>query len=285
MSETKNIAILYIATGRYTIFWDVFYESAERYFLPTCQKHYFVFTDRSEDIRHKGNVQIIEQEKLGWPYDTLMRFDIFLKAEEMLKPMDYIYFFNANLEFIDTITESEFISPDKPLLGILHPGFWDKTPEQFTYDRNIDSLVYIPQDTGYQYFMGGGNGGRADAYLSLIHELSRRISYDLDKGLIALWHDESHLNRYYYEQHDNLHILSVSYSTPEEWYSGNMLRKLLYARGLRQRGVKVVIRNKANPWFGGHAWLRGETDKKRLGFKQSVQVVLYRLIHLLGLDK
>ena len=40
-----KVAALYIATGRYTVFWPEFYESAEKYLLKDCEVHYFVFTD------------------------------------------------------------------------------------------------------------------------------------------------------------------------------------------------------------------------------------------------
>ena len=37
-----KVAALYIATGRYTVFWPEFYESAEKYLLKDCEVHYFV---------------------------------------------------------------------------------------------------------------------------------------------------------------------------------------------------------------------------------------------------
>ena len=40
-----KVAALYIATGKYTVFWPEFYESAEQYLLRDCEVHYFVFTD------------------------------------------------------------------------------------------------------------------------------------------------------------------------------------------------------------------------------------------------
>lgn len=279
-STTKNkptIGILYIATGRYTIFWEEFYRSAERYFIPECEKHYFVFTDHPEHIKHQGNVSFYHQEKLGWPYDTLMRFDIFLKAEEKLHKMDYLYFFNSNIEFIDTITLDAFTSQEQALLGILHPGFWDKGPQDFTYDRTPQCRAYIPQGAGYKYFMGGGNGGEAKRFIRLIKELSQRIQADLNEGIIALWHDESHLNRYYYEHHTEVKVLPVAYATPQEWAGSKALDTLRYVQILKKRGVKIVIRNKANPWYGGHAWLRGQTDQKVLGLRAKVLVALYRI--------
>jgi hypothetical protein len=74
-----------------------FYSSAEKYLLPDLEKHYFVFTDGEIKTFDNPFVHVLFQEKLGWPFDTLYRFHIFLKAEERLKEMDYLYFFNSNL--------------------------------------------------------------------------------------------------------------------------------------------------------------------------------------------
>ena len=132
-----NIGILYIATGRYITFWEDFFKSAEKYFITEATKHYFVFTDTQNSIEGEDTKRVkrIYQQKLGWPYDTLMRFEIFLKAEKELEQMDYIFFFNANMKFIETV-DTSFLPIDKNLLGVKHPGFYMKKRHSFTYDTN-----------------------------------------------------------------------------------------------------------------------------------------------------
>ena len=76
-----SVAILYIATGRYTVFWEYFYQSAEKFLLPDCNKHYILFTDSPELLNQQidySNVTMIEQEALAWPYIALMRYQIIL---------------------------------------------------------------------------------------------------------------------------------------------------------------------------------------------------------------
>ena len=75
-----KIGILYICTGKYDVFWNDFYKSAEQFLLPNSDKQYFVFTD-SNNIQSTDNIHKIYQEKLGWPKDTLMRFHLFLNIE------------------------------------------------------------------------------------------------------------------------------------------------------------------------------------------------------------
>jgi histo-blood group ABO system transferase len=51
------------------------------------------------------------------------------------------------------------------------------------------------------------------------------IDEDLEKGIIAVWHDESHWNRYCIDNTPTT-ILSPSYCYPEGW-NANYERKLL----------------------------------------------------------
>ena len=119
----KKVAVLYIATGKYVRLWPGFLESAEKYLLKSCEVEYFVFTDVDHLAEEEDNPRIhrIFQEPMPWPYTTLLRFEIFLKAEEQLKAFDYIYFFNANCEFKQPITEEMLLPrPEKYLCCTRH---------------------------------------------------------------------------------------------------------------------------------------------------------------------
>ena len=80
----------------------------KKVFAESCEVEYFVFTDVDHLAEEEDNPRIhrIFQEPMPWPYTTLLRFEIFLKAEEQLKAFDYIYFFNANCEFKQPITRN-----------------------------------------------------------------------------------------------------------------------------------------------------------------------------------
>ncbi len=232
-----KIAILYICTGKYNIFWEGFYKSSEQYFLSEYSKEYFVFTDK-EILPVNERVHIIHQEKLGWPYDTLMRFKMFQSIKERLSSVDYIFFINANMRFLQPISEDILPNNDEGLLVVKHPAFFNKNREDFTYDTNPHSLAYIPANEGKYYFMGGFNGGTAKDYLLFIETLYTNINTDLENGIIALWHDESHLNHYMLNR--NAKILEPEYGYPEGW-------DLPFEK-------KIIILDKAN--FGGHNFLR-----------------------------
>lgn len=249
-----KIAILYIATGRYTIFWDIFYKTCEKYFLPNAEKTYFIFTDSEKKLKGK-NIKQIYQKKLGWPYDSMMRFDIFLSHEEELKEYDYLFFCNSNLKFTSPVGEE--VLPDEEhdnIVVVTHPGFYNKEPNTFTYERNPNSTAFIPYNDGEVYVAGGFNGGTSSAFLDLCKTCSQNIRTDLENNLIAIWHDESHINKYI--QDKNPLVLPINYLYPEDF------PEYWYEETKKFGKPKIIVLDKKNPKFGGHDYLRGATDKK-----------------------
>lgn len=202
-----KIAILYICTGRYAQFFDGFYESAEKFLLPGMEKRYFVFTDQ-EQLTTAENVELLIRPCRGFPEDSLFRFDRFLEIKDKLKDYDYTFFFNANMRFVAPVGE-ELI--EERLTAVLHPGYYDKPAWRYPYERNKQSKAYIPaHEENYHYYMGSLNGGRTADYLALAETCSRHIHEDWDKGIVACYHDESHLNRYLREH--NSKALSPAYA-------------------------------------------------------------------------
>ena len=210
-----NIGILYICTGKYNVFWKDFFDSCEKYFLPKDNKEYFVFTDADYIKGEKNtNVHKIYQENLGWPDNTLMRFNMFHSIKEKLVSMDYLFFFNANLMFIKVI-ERDFLPQNENLSVVIHPGFRHSKPEDYPYERKRESLAYIPYGSGKIYVQGALNGGKTKDYLDMIEELDEAILKDKEKGIVAIWHDESHLNHYIIGRTD-LKILGPEYVNQED---------------------------------------------------------------------
>lgn len=218
IDRAPRVGVLYICTGEYVLFWKKFYKSMKRHFLRGADVHYYVFTD-SDKIYGEQNrdVHRIFQKQLGWPYDTLRRFDMFLSIEDQLNECDYLFFFNSNLVIKKKITKNEFLpTPKEKLVFTKHPGFYSKGNEEFTYERNPESTAYIPQGKGNVYVAGGLNGGEREAFLEMAKELRRRIAVDENNGIIAIYHDESQINRYVYELKD-YKLLHPGFLYPEDW--------------------------------------------------------------------
>ena len=121
-----RIAILYVCTGRYSIFWKDFFTSCERYFFPEHEKHYFVFTDDQSIWEGNERVHRIEQAPWGWPDITLKRYHMFAGIQDQLRAFDCIFFFNANVRFCREINDACLPDAKHPLVFQQHPGFHNK---------------------------------------------------------------------------------------------------------------------------------------------------------------
>lgn len=223
-----KVAILYICTGIYSQFWNGFYESCNKYFLKDiADKHYFVFTD-DISIAQQENVTVVPKKFEGFPDDSLYRFRTFLWKEEELKRFDYIFFFNSNIRFIRHIGAEILPSDEEGLVGFRGPGSfkYEKTPSMYGFERNKCSTAYIPPFKGpYRYFSGAANGGTSVAYLAMTRELCENVQKDKDNGIVALVHDESHINCYmhYHKPKE----LGVDYMWPESDVVPSSIKVLL----------------------------------------------------------
>lgn len=235
-----KVAILYICTGKYKIFWEDFYYSSKKYLLKEHMKDYFVFTDADSIAGEKeSNICKIYQKNLGWPDNTLQRFDMFNSISNTLEKYDYIFFFNANALFITEIGEEIFPSKEG-LLVVQHPGYYNKRPNKFPLEKNPSSLAYISARQAEVYVQGAFNGGSAKDFIQLIQELKKNIDIDRQNGIVAIWHDESHLNKQILLK--PFKLLHPGYVYPEGW-------ELPFEK-------KIIMRDKRR--YGGHNSLRGQ---------------------------
>ena len=194
----SSLAVIYICSGGYKVFWRDFYKSAEKYFAPNMKKMYFVFTDSEEIIQDKKkNVKTYFTRKMGWPYDTLERWSDVCRIQDILKQYDYIAFCNANTEFISAFEVEKYIGTDSMLLWSITEK--NAESDSMPLERNLNSHAAIPLDADIVYYYNGGFIlGRSDEFVKMSIELRDWTEEDLQKGIIAKCHDESMLNSYIY---------------------------------------------------------------------------------------
>jgi len=221
-----HIGLCIVATGKYISFVKPLLDSAEQYFCPCHKRTYFIFTDAmlfDNTKKHidellaasyKDDVMVIEQKRLGWPYDTLMRFSIYNQHKEYFNDLDYIFATDADMLFVGI--EGDEILSDR--VATQHPGFEKNKPlwgYETPYDRNEHSTAFIPHGAGTYYFAGGFYGGNRNEFITMIDRVTCNIMTDLEHyNYIAVWHDESHLNRYFIDNPPTC-ILDRSYCYPE----------------------------------------------------------------------
>ena len=209
-----KIAIFTISLGKYNIFFKDLYDSVNDLFLPNHDKTFFIFTDTK--FEDKKNLVQIEQNKLGWPFDTMNRFHFMCQIKERLLEYDYVFFFNINMKVIKEINDE--ILPTELndfLMGCNHPLHFNWPVNSLPYERNPNSECYIPYEGGKRYYQGCFNGGRTQEFLEMCEILKDKIDKDVSKNIIPIWHDESMLN-YYYNTKNSL-TLNYTYIYPESY--------------------------------------------------------------------
>ena len=219
MGGNMKVAITFIGTNKYLDFLPKYYENIEKYFLPNSEKTIFAFTD-GELNDTPDNLKVYHQEHLEWPFITLKRFEIINKAREEIEKHDWLVFIDGDALPVTTITEEEFFT-DKPLFGVHHPchflGMEPHTQAPGAYDQNPNSEAYVDTSKGLPevYYQGCFWGGKVPNVCAMIDELEARVNRDLEKNVVALWHDESQINKYFLERLDMVHTYGPEYAFPE----------------------------------------------------------------------
>ena len=214
-----KVAIAFIGTSNYLNFLPHYYEKIHENFLPDTEKTFLVFTDGEGEFPE--DVKLYSQEHLEWPYITLTRFEILNKAREKIAEHDWLVFLDADTLVVDKVLEEDFFS-DKSLFGVWHPCHnlgmppHNKVPGAFeTNPLSLASFNFEIEEYPTYYYQGCLWGGKVPEVLKMIDELENRVKKDLEKNVIAVWHDESHLNKYFVEHRDQVNTLHPEYAYPE----------------------------------------------------------------------
>lgn len=230
-------ALLLIATGpSYMGYIQPLLASAQEHFVEHTP---FLWTD--------SKLKFVENQfylpDYGYPSVTLNRYNTFYAKAGMLVEFDQLFYCDIDMRFVAPVEERDIFS--QGITATLHPGFarerWDKKTGDWvstrgTPDRNPHSTAYIPRFTDNQYFCGGFNGGDAKAYLKMADQIRKNVYQDNLKGYTAVWHDESHLNRYLLDN-PPARILTPSFCYPEDYDNG-------YGWDAAEYPAKLVALNK-----------------------------------------
>lgn len=214
-----KVVICFIGTGKYLNFLPKYYENIEKYFLPNSEKTFLIFTD-GELNDTPENMKVYYQEHLEWPYITLKRFEIIQKAKSEIEKCDWFVFLDADALVIDEITEEEFFDNSKLFFGVHHPCHYlqmsphDKFPGAF--ETNIMSSAFVgdSSDTSV-YYQGCLWGGKVPEVVRMIEKLDKKVNEDLSHNIVAVWHDESHLNRFLIDNKFQVKTLGPEFAFPE----------------------------------------------------------------------
>jgi histo-blood group ABO system transferase len=204
-----KICILNIATNKYIQFVEQLLESVEENFLNGHDISVLVFTNHEiEEV--SDNVKISQIEHEPWPIPTLKRYHYFVKEKDFISQFDYCFYMDVDMRIEDKVGDE--ILGD--LVATQHPGFWFKDKSQFSYERRPESTAFVSADEGKMYYAGGFNGGKPENFLKMSQTIVDNVEKDFENGLVAVWHDESHMNRYLINNPPTIE-LTPSYCYPE----------------------------------------------------------------------
>lgn len=243
-----KIAINFIGTGNYLKFLPKYYETFNEYFVPECEKDFFVFTDGELGDDVPDNIKLIhvqeenEIEKSdynNWEAITiksmggLKRFSQIKKIKKQLLEYDWYVYFDGDMYCeSNLISYSDFFDDEKDFFAVQHPcqniglsAYSPKSKDRLPFERNLNSLACVTTDEQKDdiYVQGCVWGGKIPKIFELIESLSDRVDKDLKNNIIAVARDESHLNRYRIENLDNFHVLSPSFAKPGDMPSQHFL--------------------------------------------------------------
>ena len=212
LNSVSKVAILIISTNKYIDFVPPLIESAQKYLLKNYYKKYFIFTNDTRNLTFTDTAKISHCQTLyidhyPFPFPTLFRFYYFQKYYNELKDFDQIIYIDADSVFVADVNEEVLHSR----CAVQHCGFY---AERGCYETNPGSSFFVTDREGLNYYGGGFWSFSKIEFLRFITWATEKLTIDLEKHIVPVWHDESILNRWLIDNPPDS-ILSPSYHFPE----------------------------------------------------------------------
>jgi hypothetical protein len=223
-----KLGILTIATNRYLEYYSELVSSLFDNYSEVPEIEWYLFTDRVSDAiaikqRHPNlKMTIIPIAGYGFPQATLYRYKIYAQHKEKLSA-DILMHLDADM-LIRSNRFYELVSASvkkAPLCLVRHPGFYRPQgiqavkfyashPNFFLRDllrivklgslgdweTSKKSTAFVSRDKRNRYHCGGIWFGLNGSIKEMCDVLSSSVELDEKHGVMAKWHDESHLNKY-----------------------------------------------------------------------------------------
>jgi hypothetical protein len=248
----ESINFVSIATNNYLDFWKKQALSLDKFLGSDSTAKLYLFTDQVDAARsfskqfEKLSIEIFEIPNYGWPEATLLRFEILENSPIDWGTNDVFIYLDADMEAVDTITPSDFIDTEIDAMTLVrHPGPYRPcgiellvlyASHPFVLLIDLISLIrkgglgaweagkaskaYVPRAQRTSYYCGAIWWGRGQRFLELISSLSIRTSQDSANGVMARWHDESHLNWWATVNSHNVKSPAFCFASNFPWLSG-----------------------------------------------------------------
>ena len=223
----QSIGVLTVATNLYLNYWKSMVLSADKVTRVQDAVTFFVFTDAPGDAMDFGaklqnvKVRAFEIAPYSWPDATLLRYQIFSSNIKELNS-EILMHLDADMLFVSSPWQRIKTNLEKGNVCLVeHPGFWRPKGIQRlmvylnnpriayrdlrtiisqgaigAWEKNSNSISYVKRSLRVKYFCGGTWFGFRNSIVDLVESLTSNVQQDSLKMVTAIWHDESHLNKW-----------------------------------------------------------------------------------------
>uniref|UniRef100_A0A3P8UPN3 Alpha 1,3-galactosyltransferase 2 n=1 Tax=Cynoglossus semilaevis TaxID=244447 RepID=A0A3P8UPN3_CYNSE len=214
-----NVAVTVFAVGGYlNVYLKTFLTSAEKYFMVGLPVTYFIFSDLPDQIPYielgpQREIKIIKVERHSrWQDVSMMRMQTIstLIDSEIRHNFRYIFCLDVDQEFKGRFG-SEALGES---VAMFHAQFYRAPKSRYNYEKNPKSKAFMK--TGDFYYHAAVFGGTWENVKNLTDTCFENIVADKVNNVEAVWHDESHLNKYFY-LHKPTKLLSPEYCWNEKF--------------------------------------------------------------------
>lgn len=188
--QLHEVALVFVCTGRdYWRFIRPAVDSVKQFF-PT---DILLFTDSPEQF---GVVRQVQIPHAGWPNVTLMRYHTMLGEREWLSQHKHVFYLDIDMQVVGSVGD-EILSDG--ITACVHASFELSGSKYCTPEENPRSTACLSKNDIRKMYTGCFVGGETTAFLAMAETISKNVDIDNTNNFIAVWHDESHLNRYLYD--------------------------------------------------------------------------------------
>ena len=192
-----KIGVIIVATNSYFVLGVRFIKRFAQFYKGNAEIIFYMFTDNDPKPYLPDNINCVYINRIhkDWAEGTNSKFANILSLKNT--DCDYLYFFDADTNVSKDFTEDWFLGD---LVGGQHYADQSYMKEEKAYDRNPQSMAYIPKDTDLPqtYFYGAMFGGRKDYVMHLCRTLIDWQTHDKSMGYEPVWNDESFLQRFFH---------------------------------------------------------------------------------------
>ena len=192
-----KIGIIILGTNGYFPLLIRFAKRFMSFYKGTAEIVFFLFTDTDpkpylpEGFKYEWK----ELRNTNWVDGTNSKFTSILSLKDT--DCTHLFYFDADTNVSKDFDEGWFMGD---LVGGQHYADQSYMKEEKAYDRNPQSMAYIPKDTILlqTYFYGAMFGGEIGQIIYLCQRLIEWQTHDKSIGYEPIWNDESYLNKLFH---------------------------------------------------------------------------------------